>query len=181
MNIPCGLRAYQIPFVFETPRQAMEISASAYQDLPYFALPIMALTLLRWASPWLLLVMLLVVWVGDTFAYYLGTRWGRHKLAPVVSPGKTWEGAVASLVGSAAAAWLVLTGLEAPSAGPVAQDASSTRTVKLIAASVLVTPSLTRTVNGYTPGPCVSLGVHVNTPVAASMAKAPVGSPAVIA
>ena len=72
--------------------------------LPYFALPIMALTLLRWASPWLLLMMLAVVWLGDSFAYYLGTRWGRHKLAPVVSPHKSWEGAVAGLAGSMLAA-----------------------------------------------------------------------------
>lgn len=72
--------------------------------LPYFALPIAALTLLRWADPWLLMLMLVVVWAGDTFAYYLGTRWGRHKLAPVVSPHKSWEGAVAGMAGSVVAA-----------------------------------------------------------------------------
>jgi len=40
---------------------------------------------------------LIVNWVGDTGAYYVGRRFGRHKLAPVVSPGKSWEGAAASL------------------------------------------------------------------------------------
>ncbi len=41
---------------------------------------------------------LLVNWVGDTGAYYVGRKFGRHKLAPMVSPGKSWEGAFASVV-----------------------------------------------------------------------------------
>ncbi|MFQ5349186.1 MAG: phosphatidate cytidylyltransferase, partial [Thermoanaerobaculia bacterium] len=68
--------------------------------LPYFILPIAALLLLHESDPWLLFMLLGVVWVGDTFAYYFGTKWGRHKLAPVVSPHKSWEGAVAGMVGS---------------------------------------------------------------------------------
>ncbi len=39
---------------------------------------------------------LMVNWIGDTGAYYVGRRFGRHKLAPIVSPKKTWEGAAAS-------------------------------------------------------------------------------------
>ncbi len=46
---------------------------------------------------WLMLA-LGVNWVGDTGAYYIGKNFGRHKLAPQVSPGKSWEGAVASVV-----------------------------------------------------------------------------------
>ena len=38
---------------------------------------------------------LLAVWAGDTAAYLVGVLIGRHKLAPTVSPGKTWEGFVA--------------------------------------------------------------------------------------
>jgi phosphatidate cytidylyltransferase len=45
-----------------------------------------------------LLFSLMVNWIGDTGAYYAGRKWGRHKLAPVVSPGKSWEGAIASSV-----------------------------------------------------------------------------------
>jgi phosphatidate cytidylyltransferase len=43
---------------------------------------------------------LLVNWAGDMGAYYVGRRWGRHKMAPRISPHKSWEGAVASVVAS---------------------------------------------------------------------------------
>jgi phosphatidate cytidylyltransferase len=41
---------------------------------------------------------LMVNWIGDTGAYYVGKNFGRHKMAPAVSPGKSWEGAAASAV-----------------------------------------------------------------------------------
>lgn len=49
-------------------------------------------------SPYWLLFALTINWVGDTAAYYVGRAIGKHKLAPRVSPGKSWEGAVASSV-----------------------------------------------------------------------------------
>jgi phosphatidate cytidylyltransferase len=49
-----------------------------------------------------------VVKAGDIAAYAVGSLIGRHRLAPVLSPGKTWEGAAASLVGAVVAAWFVL-------------------------------------------------------------------------
>ncbi len=56
------------------------------------------------ASPWgpgphWLMIALLVSWAGDTAAFYIGRAFGKHKLAPVVSPGKTWEGTVGSVCG----------------------------------------------------------------------------------
>lgn len=40
-----------------------------------------------------------IVWVGDTLAMYVGKIVGRHKMSPLVSPGKTWEGAAGGLIG----------------------------------------------------------------------------------
>lgn len=54
--------------------------------------------LLGTRSPWLLLFALALSWVGDSGAYYIGRQFGRHKLAPRISPGKSWEGAAASAV-----------------------------------------------------------------------------------
>ena len=51
-------------------------------------------------GPSLVVFLLFVVWAGDTAAYYAGRAWGRHKMAPKLSPGKTWEGAIASVAGS---------------------------------------------------------------------------------
>jgi phosphatidate cytidylyltransferase len=48
----------------------------------------------------LVVFILFSVWAGDIAAYYVGRTLGRHKLAPVVSPNKSWEGAVASVIAS---------------------------------------------------------------------------------
>jgi phosphatidate cytidylyltransferase len=49
-------------------------------------------------SPGRLLVALGVVWIADTAAYFAGRAFGRHKLAPRISPGKTWEGVAGALL-----------------------------------------------------------------------------------
>ncbi len=54
----------------------------------------LALIQLRQVGPWALVGLMAVVWVADTGAYFFGRRFGRTKLAPNISPGKTWEGAV---------------------------------------------------------------------------------------
>jgi phosphatidate cytidylyltransferase len=62
--------------------------------------------------------MLAVVKVGDIAAYLVGSRFGRNRMAPVLSPGKTWEGAAASLAANVAVAWLFLNVFHAGSPGP---------------------------------------------------------------
>jgi phosphatidate cytidylyltransferase len=49
-------------------------------------------------SPWLLLGVLATVWIADSAAYFTGKRFGRHKLAIEISPGKTWEGVGGAIV-----------------------------------------------------------------------------------
>ena len=51
------------------------------------------------------LILLGVVWIADTAAYVCGRLWGRHKLAPAISPGKTWEGVAGGMVAVAVYAW----------------------------------------------------------------------------
>lgn len=59
----------------------------------------MAMAQLHARSPWLLVAAMLVVWIADTAAYFAGRRFGRRKLAPVISPGKSWEGVYGGLAG----------------------------------------------------------------------------------
>ena len=76
-------------------------AASAFA-FTYIALPMAMLVQLRQqvAGAFWLLYLLLVVWAGDIFAYFVGRSLGRHLMSPRISPKKTWEGAAASLAAS---------------------------------------------------------------------------------
>ena len=56
-------------------------------------------------GPKLLLFALVITWAADTTAYFVGRAVGKHALAPHISPKKTWEGSVGSMVGSLIVAW----------------------------------------------------------------------------
>lgn len=82
-------------------------------------------------GPLLILVLLAIVWSADTGAFFVGRAVGRHKLAPRVSPGKTWEGvagglALAGLVGA------LVGGLTAYGSGRLALVAVATAAISVI-------------------------------------------------
>lgn len=58
----------------------------------------LALVELRSLSPVLLLLLMSVAWISDSAAYFAGRSFGRHKLAPSISPGKTWEGVAGAML-----------------------------------------------------------------------------------
>jgi len=70
----------------------------------------LAIVQIQARSPGMLLALMGIVWIADTAAYFAGRRFGRHKLAPSISPGKTWEGVFGALfaVGAYALALLPL-------------------------------------------------------------------------
>jgi phosphatidate cytidylyltransferase len=145
-----GAEAALAPFIFLSIgmrradlRSGYPAAAAAAFAFTYIALPMGMLVLLRqlWAGAFYLLYLLLVVWAGDIFAYFVGKSIGRHLMAPRISPKKTWEGAAASLLASVGVGWLLfghaerissallgwgliarrdgLFGLETPAMGPV--------------------------------------------------------------
>lgn len=56
---------------------------------------------------WVFLTAAVVTWLNDTMAYFGGKLAGRHKMAPNVSPNKTWEGSVTGMIGSVAGVFIV--------------------------------------------------------------------------
>lgn len=65
-------------------------------------------------GPWLLFFALVITWAGDTAAYFVGRAMGKHSLAPHLSPKKTWEGTLASFIGSLLVALFFVRWINAP-------------------------------------------------------------------
>jgi phosphatidate cytidylyltransferase len=96
---------------FRSPMDRMLADAtSSIFALFYLGLTLVPLPMLREATngPSLLAFLFLVVWAGDTAAMYTGRAIGKHKLAPALSPNKTWEGSIGSVLGSVAVAGILL-------------------------------------------------------------------------
>lgn len=90
-----GMRAAELASGFP----AAMVSTFAFV---YVAIPMASLVQMReqWRGAFFLLYLLLLVWAGDIFAYFIGKAFGKHRMSPRISPKKTWEGAVASVAAS---------------------------------------------------------------------------------
>ena len=91
------------PMVEALPAAGISSSALLLVALPLtYAIRLHGVSLV---GPWILLFALVITWIGDTAAYFVGRAIGRYPFAPHLSPKKTWEGALASFAGSLLAAW----------------------------------------------------------------------------
>lgn len=105
----CGLCIILLAYItFRSPveRVLFDMVSSIFA-MCYTGLTLLAIPILREQpnGPSLVVFLLFNVWAGDIFAFYIGRRWGEQKLAPTISPNKTWEGAIGSVSGS-----LIVTG-----------------------------------------------------------------------
>ena len=90
--------------------QVMADATSSVFCLVYIGFTLLSLPALHDESngPSVVTFLLCAVWAGDTIALYVGRALGKHKLAPTLSPNKTWEGAIGSMAGSLLAAGLLM-------------------------------------------------------------------------
>lgn len=114
-----GLSSLAVLFSGVSPPAALGGAGATLFGVFLIALPSTVICSLRQFSPRAVLFLFGIVWICDSCAYYGGKRWGRRKLAPVVSPNKTWEGTIAGLAGATvfgavAGTWILL-----PEIGPV--------------------------------------------------------------
>lgn len=88
--------------------QSLRNGAMTLFGVLYLGLTLSALSMTRLLpqGEWLIFFLLLVTWASDTGAYYVGTLFGRHRLAPTISPKKTVEGLVGGLIGAIIVAYV---------------------------------------------------------------------------
>jgi phosphatidate cytidylyltransferase len=105
--VAAGLLCSLVPLVARvSPVSALAGAASTLFGIFAVALPATAMIWLRTSGasasfgPRALLFLFLIVWGCDSFAYYGGKRFGKRKLAPTVSPNKTWEGTICGAIGA---------------------------------------------------------------------------------
>lgn len=113
------------------PKSAAGLAIGALLILPAW----LALVQLRQAGALTLLAIMAVVWLADIAAYFSGRTFGKHKLAPAISPGKTWEGAIGA--GIAVLVYGFLLSPNFPSALPVNHGLLFVGLVLLTAVSIV--------------------------------------------
>lgn len=95
------------------PAEAIQVSI---MGIIYISLPLGLAALIAFRGggyePNLIMGVLLLVWVNDIFAYFIGSRFGKHKLFPRVSPKKTVEGLIGGLMGVAITTWIIVENFE---------------------------------------------------------------------
>lgn len=108
------------------PGQVTWIGASGFAVLVPAALAMLAL------DPVEVLAVLILVWIADTAAYLVGRTWGRRKLAPAISPGKTVEGALGGLIGALAYAIIVGLSIQAVAWAPFLASAAALFMISIV-------------------------------------------------
>lgn len=120
-------------------KAALPSAAVSAGGLLFIAWPLSYLVSLHAKATGMLLFVLVVVWAGDTSAFFVGRSMGRHLLAPTISPKKTWEGAVANVLGSLLAAAMFYAFDAAPPLKAAGFPAlSAALLVRILVAAVLV-------------------------------------------
>ncbi|MBS0346357.1 MAG: phosphatidate cytidylyltransferase [Proteobacteria bacterium] len=87
-----------VPFWLRAKWRLSESAAAPLIGSVLLLPPSLAIAHLRLLSPWLLLGVMGAVWLADIAAYFVGRAFGRRKLAPSISPGKSWEGACGAML-----------------------------------------------------------------------------------
>jgi phosphatidate cytidylyltransferase len=154
---------------------ALPDAAVSYLLIPYVALTLGLIPILRSGEngALFLLYLMLLVWCGDIAAYYVGRAIGKHKLAPRISPGKTWEGAIASVLGAVIVGLLLFRYIN-----PIAH---AFRSARLLAdGPVFHTPVLTPLTQRFPPAPgwvvtifavCVNVAAQVGDLVESALKR----------
>lgn len=105
MGVTCALLlGVAMWYVFNPRANIADVAVSVLGPI-YSSLPLSCVCMVRACNPgmqgaWLSLVVIAAIWAEDSLAYLVGSSVGRHKMAPRISPNKSWEGFYGGLVGS---------------------------------------------------------------------------------
>jgi phosphatidate cytidylyltransferase len=120
-------------------KAALPSAAVSAGGLLFIAWPLSYVVSLHAKATGVLLFVLVLVWTGDTFAFFVGRSMGKHLLAPTISPKKTWEGAVANVLGSLLVAAVFYAFEAAPPLKAAGMPAvSAALLIRILVAAVLI-------------------------------------------